>query len=680
TNNGQNYREIGGHAGPAFFSVFSFPFIQGNPETALVSPASAVITERTARKLFGSDWDNALGRTLTVDHKNDVTITGIVADIPNNSSIQFDVLLPTQILIDRDKRFEEWYFMVYVIYAKLEEGTSLHDFNRKVANLFNRHADDTNHQIFLQPFEDVYLNSFYRDGQLTGGRIDYVHIFAAIAIFLLLIACINFMNLATARSSQRAREIGVRKVIGAHQQSLITQFVTESIMTAFIAFLFALALVVTLLPAFNFITGKHFTPGSLDLNFLMGILGIALLVGVASGSYPAFYLSSFKPVAVLRGTFRQRSGSVLNLRKGLVVFQFALSLVLIVSTIAVYLQLNHIRTENLGMDRENLLFVTREGALLEKHDAVAQELLMQAGIASVTASGQNPLNIGNNTTSVNWSGKEPDNHQLFYIINASNDFAKTMRMDLLAGRDFSRAFASDSISYLVNEETARLIGGDVVGKTLNVYGDKGPIVGVIKNFSMNSLYMPIEPAVVRFHPEWAGYLFIRTEPGRTKEALAGLEVVYKKFNPDYPLAYTFVDHEFEKTYRSEAVMGTLANVFAVVALVISCLGLFGLTSFTIEQRTKELGVRKVLGASVAGIVIMLSRDFLKLVLIGCVIAAPITWYMTNHWLENFANRIDIGAGVFLLAGLTATLIALATVSWQSIKAAIANPVDCLRNE
>jgi len=398
-----------------------------------------------------------------------------------------------------------------------------------------------------------------------------------------------------------------------------------------------------------------------------------------SGSYPALYLSSFKPVAVMQGTFRHQSGIAVFFRKGLVVFQFALAVLLIVSTVVVYLQLHYNRTKDLGLERDNLLFVTREGALLDRYDAVAQELLMQPGVAGVTASGQNPLEVGNNTLSVGWDGKDPNNSQLFYIINTHYDFAKTMQMELLAGRDFSRAFA-DSMAYLVNEETAKMIGGDVVGKILNVYGDKGPIVGVVKNFSMNSLYSPIEPVIMRFHLQWAGQLYVRTRPGETQQALESLKAVYQKFNPDYPLQYTFLDQQFEQRYRSEQVTGKLVNIFAVIALFISCLGLFGLTSFTVEQRTKELGVRRVLGASVSGIVVMLSKDFLKLVFIGFVIATPVTWYMTNQWLQNFADRIEIGAAVFLLAGLAIILIALATVSWQSIKAAIANPVDSLRNE
>ncbi len=682
TTGDRSYRETGGYVDPNFFRVFSFPFLQGNPETALKGIGSAVITARTARKLFGEDWQtrgDVLGQSLTIDHRREFVITGIVRDVPKNSTIQFDVLLPTQEYIERNEQTENWYYMVFTTYAKLQKGASLEAFNEKVADLFNKHTGATDHQIFLQPFEDVYLHSVYRDGQLVGGRIQYVRIFSAVAVFLLLIACINFMNLATARSSQRAREIGVRKVIGAHQQSLISQFMTESMAMALIAFLVAVGVVFALLPAFNDLTGKHLTVADLNSSFLLGILGISLIVGVVSGSYPALYLSSFNPVAVPRSTSRQRSGAV-NLRKGLVVFQFALSVLLIISTVAMYQQIDYIRTTNLGLERENLLFLAREGALASQYETVRQELLKHPGIARVTASGNNPLTYASNTTSVDWEGKAPNNSQLFHIINVSYDFVETMQMELAAGRDFSRAFGTDSGNYLVNQEAARILGEDVLSKPLEVYGERGQIVGVVKDFIMNSLYSPIEPTIIRLDPEAAGLLFVRTEPGRAQEALASLETVYKRFNPGYPFEYTFVDQEFEQTYRSEAVMGTLANVFAGIALFISCLGLFGLTSFMVEQRTKEVGVRKVLGASVAGIVVLLSKDFLKLVLIGFVIAIPITWYAMNLWLENFAYRIDVRPVVFLLVGIAAIMIALATVSWQSMKAALANPVDSLRNE
>jgi predicted permease len=682
TTDDRSYRETGTHVGAGFFRLFSFPFLQGNPETALQGVTSVVITDRTARKLFGEDWQtrgDVLGRSLTIDHLKEFTITGVVRDVPVNSTIQFDLLLPIQEFFDRDERFEGWWYTAFPIYVKLQKGTSLDAFNAKVSNLFSRHNWRADTQIFLQAFEDVHLHSVYKDGQLVGGRIEYIRIFLAVALFLLLIACINFMNLATARASQRAREIGVRKAIGAHQRALMSQFMTESMAMAFVAFLLALALVLALMPAFNELTGKHLTVGDLNGSFLLGILGISLIVGVVSGSYPALYLSSFNPVAALRGTFRQRSSTV-TLRKGLVVFQFALSVLLIVSTVAVYLQLDYIRTRNLGLERENLLFVAQEGALEDRFEAVAPELLKQPGIASVTASSRNPLDIGVNTTGVNWEGKDPGNTQLFYIINANYDFVKTMQMELAAGRDFSRAFGADSMNYLVNEETARVIGGHVLGEPLQVYDLKGQIVGVIKNFSMNSLYSPIEPAIIRLAPEETKYLFVRTEPGRTQEALAGLESVYKRFNPGYPFEYTFLDQEFEQTYRREAVMGTLANMFAVIALFISCLGLFGLTSFTVEQRTKEVGVRKVLGASITSITTLLSQDFVKLLLWADLIAWPVAWFAIHRWLQNFAYRIDIGWWMFALSGGLALLIALLTVGTQAIKAALANPVEALRYE
>ncbi|HZY82477.1 MAG TPA: ABC transporter permease [Cyclobacteriaceae bacterium] len=679
TSGENNYRERGGYAGETFFNIFTFPFIHGDPATALKGLTSAVITEKTARKMYGDDWGHAVGRSMTVDHNKEFTITGIVKDVPENSSIQFDILLPVEEWFGREERFGEWYFMAYGVYAKLKQGTSLEAFNKKFADIFNRHADDNNHEIFLQPYEDIYLHSLYRDGKLVGGRIEYVRIFTAIAIFILVIASINFMNLATARSAQRAREIGVRKVIGAQRQSLVAQFITESIGMASLAFMLAIVLVVILLPAFNYLTGKHLTFASLTGTFLMSVIAIALVVGLISGSYPALYLSSFKPAAVLRGSLKQGTGMVGTLRKGLVVFQFALSVLLIVSTIVVYLQLNYMRTKDLGLDRENLVYVTREGALTDRYEAAALELSMQPGIESVTASNMNPLEVNVNTTSVNWDGKARDNRQLFYIVNAYYDYVKTMKMELVAGHDFSKIYA-DSMAYLVNEETARMIGGDVVGKWIKVYGASGPIVGVIKNFSMNSLYSPIGPVVIRQYLPWASNLYVRTKPGETQEAIESLMRIYQKFNPDYPFNYTFLDEQFEKRYRSEQVTAKLVNIFAVMAMFISCLGLFGLTSFTVEQRKKELGMRRVLGASVSGIVVMLNKDFLKLVVIGFVIATPVTYYMMTQWLQNFAERINIGAGVFLLTGLASMLVAILTVSWQSLKAAIANPVESLKNE
>lgn len=676
---GENsFRQNGGYASPAFFTVFSFQFLKGDPHKVLQDVNSVVITDRFARTLFGEDWqsrDKVIGRFITIDHRKEFAIAGVLKDLPENSSMQFDVLLPARDFTDRFGIADDWYYMCFSIYTKLHEGSPLQQINAKVVDHFIAHNQGKGTKLFLQPFEDVYLHSTYKDGQLAGGRIDYIHIFSVVAAFLLLIACINFMNLSTARSARRAREIGLRKVVGAQRRTLIIQFIAESMAMTSMSFLLALGVFFLLLPAFNELTGKHLTLSDLDLLAMLVVSGI---VGILSGSYPALYLSSFNPVVALRSSFRQRTGNV-TFRKGLVVFQFALSVMMIVATVGVFLQLDHLRKVNLGLKREGLVFVPREGALGEKFDVVVQELLNRPGVASVTSSGQDPLKIDNNTTSVRWQGKAPDSKPIFFIINASYDYVETMGMELAAGRDFSRAH-TDTKNFLVNEEAAQLIGGDVVGKMIKVYGDEGQIVGVLKNFRMNSLYSPIDPTVIRFDPPRCGRLYVRTKAGQIPEALASLKAVCEQFNPGYPFEYTFLDQVFEQTYKSEAIMGTLANIFAVISVFISCLGLLGLTAFTVEQRTKEVGIRKVLGASIAGIATLLSADFVKLVLIGIGIAIPVAGYFMSQWLQDFASRIAMPWWLFGLAGGVALLLAVVTISFQSIRAALTNPVDTLRGE
>lgn len=678
TTGEKNIRETGGYASPAFFDIFSFPFLHGDRQTALIDVNSIVITDRLARAMFGADWqsrDDILGQTVTIDHRKDFTVTGIVADPPANSSIQFNVLLPTRDFTDRRGIADQWYYMCFDIHAKLHEGASMEDFNVKVKDHFIAHDEGKGTELFLQPFEEVHLNSTYKDGQLIGGRIEYIRIFTAIAVFLLLLACINFMNLATARSVRRAREIGVRKVVGAQRRALVMQFMAESIAMTLASVVVALGLFLLLLPVFNGLTGK--TLGVADLN-MPSVIAISLVVGVLAGSYPALYLSGFNPIAALKSRVRPGAGNV-TFRKGLVVFQFAISVTMIVATVGVYLQLGHIRTLNLGMERDGLVFVPREGVLGERFETVVQELLMRPGIASVTSSGQDPLNVGNNTTGVRWQGKTPGTSPIFFIVNASHDYVQTMGMELVEGSDFMRSQA-DTMRYMVNEEAAALMGGDVLGKRIKVYGDEGEIVGIIKNFSMKSLYSAVDPTIIRFHPPSSGRLYVRTMPGQIQEGLASLKAVCEQFNPGYPFEFTFLDQVFEQTYRSETVMGTLANIFAFVSIVISCLGLLGLTAFTVEQRTKEVGIRKVLGASVTGIATLLSTEFVKLVLIGVAIAIPLAGYVMNDWLQTFASRVSLSWWFFLAASATAVVVAIATIGFQAIRAALANPVDTLRSE
>jgi len=676
------YRGEGYYAGPAFFETFSFSLLAGDPATALDDPASMVISETLAAKIFGPDWtaDEVLGQTLTVEHRKDFRITGISAAVAEPTVFQFDFILPVEDYTARNEWTEHWYNAGLEIYAELAEGTSAAAFDAKIADVIKEHNDAANATPFLQPVADMRLWGLYEDGALVGGRIEYVRILGVVAVFLLLIAAINFMNLATARSAQRAKEIGVRKALGAGKSSLVRQFLVETIVLALAAFALALSLVAVLLPAFNDLVRSDLALGDLPLSYYLIGVGLAVVTGLFAGSYPALYLSSFSPVAVLRGTFRQSLGEA-RFREGLVVFQFALSTLLIVGTLTVYLQMDYVRDKNLGLDRANVVSMTLEGPARDQFESFRQELMSRPGIASVTASNQNPLNVGNSTTNPAWTGKPEDDNTLFYVINTRHDFVETMGMELVAGRTFSRDFVSDSANVIINERAAEAMGmANPVGQDLALWGREGQIVGVVKDFHIRSLYTPIEPTILRLEAEYSDFLYVRTAAGETAAALASLEDVYGQFNPGYPFETEFLDDEYEQMYRGELVVGTLANIFAAVAIFIACLGLFGLAAYTAERRRKEIGVRKVLGASVGGVVTLLSRDFVRLVLIGFVLAAPLAWWVMDRWLDSFAYRVDLGWGVFLVAGGAALAIALATVSGQALRAATTDPVKALRYE
>jgi len=675
------FREQGYHAGPAFFEIFSFPFVQGDPETALDDPQAIVLSESLAHKYFGENGPaDALGQTVRINNDKDFTVTGVFADVPAHSSLRFDFIIPIEEFIQRNPWVEHWGNNGLRLYVRLQEDADAALISAKIKNVIRDHHESANADLFLQPFTDMYLYSNFEEGQLVGGRIEYVRIFSMVALFILLIASINFMNLATARSTSRAREIGVRKAVGATQGSLVGRFIGESVLTALAALVLAVLLVILVLPVFNDLTGKHIGIDYLDPVPWLTFLGIALVTGLLAGSYPAFYLSSFNVISVLRNAVGHRRGAA-GVRKGLVVFQFALSTLLIVGTMTVYLQLDYIRHKKLGLDRENLLYLTLEGGVQSQFDAFKQELLQQPGILSVTTASQNPLSIGQSTTDPSWEGKDPESEILFHIINANYDFVETMKMELADGRTFSRAFATDSVNYLINEQTARAMGMEnPLGAQLRFWGQDGEVIGIVKDFHMTSLYAEIEPTIIRLDPDNTGMLFVRTEAGRTQEALASLQTVYERFNPEYPFEYHFLDERFEQTYRNEQVVGTLSNYFAVLAVFIACLGLFGLASYTAEQRTKEIGIRKVLGASVPNLVLLFSRDFIKLVMIAFVLAVPLAYYAVNQWLQDFAYRIDISWPIFLLAGVAALAIAWLTVSYQSVRAALANPVASLRTE
>ncbi len=676
------FREDGRHAGPGFFEIFSFPLIQGNPATALDEPHAIAISESLAEKYFGADWrSTAIGQTLRMENRLDLTVTGIFEDVPETSTLRFDFVIAIEEFIQRNTWVEHWGNNGLRMFVRLEKDADGEQVGAKIEHVIKDYHDSSDSFLFLQPYTDVHLYSEFEEGQLVGGRIEYVRMFGLVALFILLIASINFMNLSTARSARRAREIGVRKAVGATQRTLVGQFIGESVMTALAALVIAVGLVLLMLPAFNELTNKSITIDFLDPMTWLAVVGLAVLTGLLAGSYPAFYLSSFNVIGVLRGTVARRPGAV-SVRKGLVVFQFAMSTLLIIGTLTVYAQIDYIRSKNLGMDRENLMYLTLEGGVEEQYDVFKQQLLQQPGIVGVTTSSQNPLSVGSSTSDPEWDGKDPESELLFHIINANYDFIETMKMELAAGRVFSKDFATDSVNYIINEQTARAMGKDhPVGERLAFWGQEGQIIGVVKDFHINSLYQAIEPTIIRLDPEDTWMLFVRVEAGKTQDALAGLETLYTTFNPDYPFTYRFLDENYERMYRSEIVIGSLANFFAILAVFIACLGLFGLASYTAEQRAKEIGIRKVLGATVPNLVALLSRDFITLVLIAFVLAAPVAYFALETWfLNDFAYRIEISWPIFLVAGLAALVIAWLTVSYQSIKASLANPVTALRTE
>ena len=683
--NNKIIKENGNHAGQDFFKMFSYRLLEGNAITALQNPSDIAISKKMAEEFFGSSAE-AIGKVIRYQNDKDLKITAVFDNVPQNSTTQFDYILNWQSFLERNSWAKNWTNNGPPCYIMLRAGTDATAFEKKITRfLDNYNKEQTPHsyiRLGVERYGDVYLHSnFDKNGNISGGRIQYVNLFSIVAIFILLIACINFMNLTTARSIKRAKEIGVRKVVGAIRFALIKQFIGEALLIVCIAIIISLLLAAIVLPGFNQLTGKQMTLPVNDAGFWISIGVLLLLTGFISGSYPALYLSSFKPVRVLKGSMKF-SSSALWFRKGLVVFQFILSIILIIGTIVVSKQVSYIQTINLGYDRENLLYIPIEGELITKYELFKNELLKMPGIKDISSITDNPTEIQNGTGGVQWVGKDPNSDIEFTQSAVGYDFIKTMHLQLTQGRDFSKDFATDSVGYLINESASKIIGyKNPVGKPLTFWQKPGTIIGVLKDFHFNSLHEPIRPLVLRLGENigW-GQALVRTQPGKTKEALASIEKICKELNPKFPFTYIFSDEEYSKLYKSEQVINQLANYFAFLGIFISCLGLFGLVIFTAEQRTKEFGIRKVLGATPAALFTLLSKEFLFLVLIAMIIASPLAWMAMNNWLQGFAYKIGISWWMFVIAGAVAILIALITVSFQAIKAALANPVKSLRTE
>ena len=676
------FKEKGRYVQKDFLRMFSFKLVKGDPNTALARPDAVVISKMLAEKYFGRQ--DPVGKLINVDNEQNVIVTGVLDEVPKTSSLQFDFLMSYDIWFKKNDWAKEWGNNGPLCYVMLGPNASSDKVNAKIKNYLKTKNKDSNVELFLQNYGESYLYSDWDNGKQTGGRIEYVRIFSIVAVIILVIACINFMNLATARSLKRAREIGVRKVVGAGKRQLIAQFMGESLFVSFLAICLSLLIVALLIPSFNALTDKKLELDFSNPFFLLLLLGLTLVTGIISGSYPSLFMSSLKPIIVLKGILKFNTGATL-FRKGLVVFQFALSIVLILGMIVIYRQIDYIHNKNLGFAKEDLLYIPLEGALQKSYPTFKDELLRQPGIKSVSSSQSGPLEVGSSTQGVRWPGKDTTKLILFSTNPITYDYIKTMGIQLKEGRDFDPSFSLDTNNYLVNEAALRKIGyKDPIGKELTMWGDKGSIVGVMKDYHHNSLHVPIEPLILRlFKKSWNSYwgnVLVRTEKGKTKQAIASLEKAYRQFNPGFPFRYFFTDAEMLKNYKAEHTVSKLSKYFAFLAIFISCLGLFGLVTFTAQQRVKEIGIRKVLGASVSGIVRMLSKDFIKLVLLAAVIAFPVAWWAMNRWLGDFAYRVHIGWWVFVASGIAAMLIALLTVSFQAIKSAIASPVKSLRTE
>jgi putative ABC transport system permease protein len=669
-------------ADPSLFSMFTFPFIKGDPGSALDKLNSIVLTEETARRYFGDD--EPIGKILQVArYQSDFVVSGVIKNIPRNSHINFDLVARIELM--GKQRLESWEFTGFS-YVLLGKNTDRVFVTQKIANFYRDVVNPESHYTpVLQPLTQIRLYEWGKPG-----IIKQVYIFSIIAVFILIIACINFMNLSTARSSKRAKEVGLRKVNGSTRIQLIRQFLGESVLLSFLALAFALALVELVLPAFNRFTGKELsTIGSISGIMIILIVGLVFLTGFLSGSYPALLLSSLQPALILKGKF---SGSPRGLffRKLLVIFQFSVSIALIFCTTVVYNQLQYVQEKDLGYDKELMVTISlpADPSLQNQFDRYKNELLNLSGVLNVTAAASLPMQVGE-WIEIDWEGNTGDDFLPVNYTMVDYNFFDTFNMELVEGRAFSKEFPPDEIeAVIINESALSAMEVDSPVGTRVYFAHPAfeesfrqvKIIGVVKDFHFRPLHETIRPFIFRIYRPWLAYIFIKIRPENVEKTLRNIEAISSRIAPHYPFRYDFLDETYNRLYNFETKTGQLFRVFASVTIIIACLGLFGLASYTSEQKTKEIGIRKVLGANMAGIFFMLSREFLKWVLLANLIAWPIAFFIMAGWLQNFAYRTEIGFEIFLFSGMVALLIAIATVSYHAIKAAFANPVAALRYE
>ena len=674
--------ENGIYADPEFFDIFSFHITEGNAQTAIVQQNTIVISEKLAKKYFINS--DPIGKTVELNGRI-ATVSAIIEDVPSNSSLKFDFVMPFEDFINDYGYKADWTNYDFNTFVKLNNASDFEAADLKFESMVQNHlSEDVNEWLFLQPFKDIYLYSKFTDGKVAGGRIEYIRIFGATILFILFIACINFVNLATSRAANRAKEVGVRKVNGAYKSQLIFQFLTESFLITLTSLVVSVVLVEFFLPAFNFFTEKSIIVNYGDVSLLSGLTAILIITTLASGLYPAFYLSSFKPVLILKGSSSLAVGGI-TLRKFLVAFQFSLSVILLISTLVIGNQIDFIRKANLGFDKENIVFIPSRPGISRNFDAFRNKALTNPEIVNLGTSNQVLLNVSNSTTSVNWPGKTDLDDFQFRAVIVGMDFLETMGVKLLNGRFFnpdSPYNDKDSLKqFIITKKSAEMMNlENPLGARISFWDFPGTIVGVVDDFNSKSLHSQVDPIVFMLDNRNQGRVFLKLQEGRAQAGLQIIENLYKEFEQNYPFEYQFMDDSFNSQYKLESLTRKLANLFSIMAIVISCLGLFGLTSFLIERKTREIGIRKVLGASVPGLIFKLTSEFSNLFVIAVIVGAPIAYFLMMQYLEKFAYHINFN---FWTIGLTAAvlfLISLSTVIYHITRAALANPADILRNE
>lgn len=666
-----------------FFNMFSFDMIKGDLSSALKDPNSIVITESTAKALFGNA--EPLNQLIQVDNGQELKVTGVIKDLPPQSFFSFDYVLPfayykaTQSWVRNS--VNNWDNNSFQMYVQLQPNATQESVTSSIKDIIkDSNPKAPTAQLFLHPMSKWRLYSKFENGKNTGGMIEYVQLFTIIAIFVMIIACINFMNLATARSESRAREVGIRKSVGSRRKQLIFQFLGESLAITSISFLLAIVLVEITLPFYNTLVNK-----TIVINYsnpMLWLIGLAIIfvTGIIAGSYPAFYLSSFKPVKVLKGKVNVGKGASTP-RKVLVTLQFGVSIFLIIGTLTIYQQIMHVKNRDMGYDRENLMQIWTNNELEKNFQTVRQALVNTGAVKSVCKS-NSPITSIFSSNEVKWEGMNTEERVSFSTIATEYDYIETMGVKMVAGRDFSRDFPSDSMSVIINQAAADFMGmKDPIGQKLIYNKDPHEIIGVTANVVMDSPYQPVEPLVMIFDPSWSSTITVRLNPTENLQgSIDQVEQVFKKLNPAYPFAFRFADNDFQAKFSSINLVSKLSFIFAALAIAITCFGLLGLAAFTAEQRTKEIGIRKVLGATVSSIVILITSDFSKLIFIAFLIASPIGWWVLTNFLERYPYRVGISGWILLAAGAISLILALLIVSTQALRAAISNPTDSLRSE